>query len=84
MFLEKFRSVSVVSRLRVGRPKNQGSMISRDIVNSRHHRLWGPLSLLSNGYRGSFAEDKLSRGVKLTTHVQAASKFLHTSSWLSA
>jgi hypothetical protein len=31
--------------------------------------LWGPLSLLSNGYRWFFPRGKSSRGMKLTTHL---------------
>jgi hypothetical protein len=34
----------------------------------RPDRLWGPPSLLSNGYRGLLPRGRSSRGVKLTTH----------------
>jgi hypothetical protein len=36
----------------------------------RPDRLWGPLSLLSIGYRSLFRQGKSGRGVKLTTHLQ--------------
>jgi hypothetical protein len=45
------------------------------------NRLWGPPSLLSNGYRGLFSR---GRGVKLTTHLHLAPRsrkvelFLHS------
>jgi hypothetical protein len=32
-------------------------------------RLWGPPSLLSNGYRGLFLRGQSSRGLNLTTHL---------------
>jgi hypothetical protein len=33
-------------------------------------RLWGPPSLLSDGYQGLFARELSGRGVKLTTHLR--------------
>jgi hypothetical protein len=53
-------------------------------------RLWGPPSLLSNGYLGIFLRDLGGRGVKLTTHLHLVPKLRirgaipplhHTSSW---
>jgi hypothetical protein len=41
-------------------------------------RLWGPPSLLSNGYRGPFPGGKRGRGVTLTTHPH-----LMLTSWMS-
>jgi hypothetical protein len=35
----------------------------------RPDRLWGPLSLLSNGYQGPFRWRRSGRGVKLATHL---------------
>jgi hypothetical protein len=47
--------------LRVGRPDDLGSIPDRSKVfllyPLRPDRLWGPLRLLSNGYRGSFLRD---------------------------
>jgi hypothetical protein len=54
----------------------------------RPDRLWGPRNLLSNGYRGA-----LSRGVKMTTHLQLVPRprkcgsihpLPHTPLWCSA
>jgi hypothetical protein len=56
-------------------------------------RLWSPLSLLSNEYRGLFPRGWSDRCVKLTTHFQLVPRsrkygsihsFLHTPSWRSA
>jgi hypothetical protein len=56
-------------------------------------RLWGPPSLLSNGYHGLFTRGLSGRGVKLTTHLQLMPRsrkrgFIHPlphmSSWHSA
>jgi hypothetical protein len=56
-------------------------------------RLWGPLSLISNGYRGLFPRGWTGRGVKLTTHLHLVPRsrkcgpihpLPHTPSWRSA
>jgi hypothetical protein len=56
-------------------------------------RLWGPLSLLSYGYRGLFPPGKSGRGMKLITHLQLVLKsrkcesihpLPHTPSWRRA
>jgi hypothetical protein len=38
-------------------------------ISQRPDRLWGPPSLLSNGYRGLVSLGKYGRGVKLTIHL---------------
>jgi hypothetical protein len=64
----------------------------KGIISSppRPDRLWGPPSLLSNGYRKLFRRRWSSWGVKLTTHLHLAPRlrmrrpvppFPHTSSW---
>jgi hypothetical protein len=67
---------------------------SRAFSSPRHpDRLWDPLSLLSNRYRGLFSRGYNSRKVKLTTHLQLMVRsrkyesihpLPHTSSWRSA
>jgi hypothetical protein len=59
----------------------------------RPDRLWGPPSLLSNGYPMDLSQEKRGKGVKLTTHLQLVPRsrkrgsihpLPHTSSWRSA
>jgi hypothetical protein len=59
----------------------------------RPDQLWGPPSLLSNGYRWLFLRGESDRGVKLTTHFQLVQRsrkpgsihpLPHKSSWRSA
>jgi hypothetical protein len=53
--------------------ESRGSIPSRNKIHSftsqRPDRLWGPSSLLTNGYRGFFPMGKKGRGVNLTTHL---------------
>jgi hypothetical protein len=45
-------------------------VVARFSSPRRPDRLWGPPSLLSNGYRRIFIRGKSGRGVKLTTHLE--------------
>jgi hypothetical protein len=60
-------SVSIVARLRSGRPQNQGSIPVRSRESSPQHldRSWGPHSVLIIKYRGALSECK-SAEVKMT------------------
>jgi hypothetical protein len=59
----------------------------------RPNRLWGPPSLLSNGYQGLLPREQSGRGVKLTNHLHlvprsrmhgAIPPFPNTPSWCGA
>jgi hypothetical protein len=62
-------SVSIVSDYRLD---DQGSIPGRGreffLLPLRPDQLWGPSSLLSNGYQGPFLGVKRNQGVTLTTH----------------
>jgi len=51
----RYSSVSTVTILRPGRPESR--FRQRQGLFALCHRLWGPHSLLSNGYRGLFPRD---------------------------
>jgi hypothetical protein len=46
--------VGTVTRLRVERPRDQGRGKTHMSSPKRPDRLWGPCSLMFNGYRGRF------------------------------
>jgi hypothetical protein len=86
--------VRILTRLRDGRPRKRGSIPGRGkrCISSqkRWDRLWGPPSLLFNGYWGLFLWIWSSRSVKHITHCQlvpksrmsgATSPLSHTPSW---
>jgi hypothetical protein len=68
-FLQKSRDSSVGIALGYGLD-DRGSRVRFPAFSSppRPERLWGPSSLLSNGYQGLFLGEKRP-GVKLTTHL---------------
>jgi hypothetical protein len=47
-------------------------------------RLWGPPSLLSNGYRGPFSGEKRGRDVTLTTHPHPVPRSWMSRSYISS
>ncbi|KDR08078.1 hypothetical protein L798_02413 [Zootermopsis nevadensis] len=50
------------------------SALAACAICGRADRLWGPPSLLSNGYCGPFPEEKRGRGVMLTTSPPSSAK----------
>jgi hypothetical protein len=85
--LSRDSSVSIATRLRAGRSGFWGSIPGGgwEFFSSlpRPERLWGPPSLLSNGYQGLFPWGKSGRGVKLTTHLHLVQRSKNTWSYTS-
>jgi hypothetical protein len=70
-----FRNLAfgMATGVRGGRSGHRGSILDGAEISSSPqcpHRLWGPLSLLSSGYRGFFHWVQSDRKLNLITHLQ--------------
>jgi hypothetical protein len=66
-------SVGIETRVRAGRPgfnSQQGAMVGFFSSSPPQDRLWGLLSLLSNGWRGIFPLGWSGLGAKLTAYLR--------------
>jgi len=70
--------VSTVTRLRAGRPRNNGSIIGKGnrlfCSPKSPDRLWGSASLVLNAYQGLFLRVQSDGGLKLSNHRYQAPK----------